>query len=142
MKIQKTVLKETGHIALGVLILDIVMCLVFALLKRFDYTVCLGALLGSVFAVGNFFLLGLALQKALDLGDGAAKYMHASYSRRMLLFVVCIAVSVLVPCFNPIAAIAPLLFPRIVIFVMQLLGMYKPEKIPAPAENQEGGKTE
>lgn len=128
MKIQKPVLKETKHIAIGLLIADCIMCVVFALLKKFNYTVVLGALLGSAFAIGNFFLLGLALQKALELGDGAAKYMHASYTRRMLLFVVCIAVGVLVRCFHPVAVILPLFFPRLVIFAMQALGMYTPEK--------------
>lgn len=42
MKVQKAVLKETGHIAIGVLIADVIMCIVFALLKKFDYTVVLG----------------------------------------------------------------------------------------------------
>ena len=46
MKIQKAVLTETKHIAIGVLIGDAVMCGVFAALKKFDYTVPLGALLG------------------------------------------------------------------------------------------------
>ena len=47
MKVQKAVLKETGHIAIGVLIADVIMCIVFALLKKFDYTVVLGALLNG-----------------------------------------------------------------------------------------------
>ena len=145
MKIQKPVLKETKHIAVGVLIADALLCIVFAVIRKFNYTVALGALLGSVFAVGNFFLLGLALQKALELGEGAAKYMHASYTRRMLLFVVCIAVGVLVPCFHPVAVILPLFFPRLVILVMQALGMYTPEKKQKLSEetqneaSQEGG---
>ena len=47
MKVQKAVLKETEHIAIGVLIADVIMCIVFALLKKFDYTVVLGALLNG-----------------------------------------------------------------------------------------------
>ena len=62
MKVQKAVLKETEHIALGVLIAAVIMCIVFALLKKFDYTVVLGALLGTVIAVANFFFLGVTLQ--------------------------------------------------------------------------------
>ena len=65
MKVQKAVLKETGHIAIGVLIADVIMCIVFALLKKFDYTVVLGALLGTGIAVANFFFLGVTLQKAV-----------------------------------------------------------------------------
>ena len=78
MKIQKAVLTETKHIAVGVAIGDAVMCIVFALLKKFDYTVPLGALLGSVFAVGCFFLLGLSVQKAMELGEGTQKYLRAT----------------------------------------------------------------
>ena len=68
MKIQKAVLTETKHITIGVLIGDAVMCGVFAALKKFDYTVPLGALLGTVFAVGGFFLLGMSIQAALGKG--------------------------------------------------------------------------
>ena len=59
-------MQETLHIAVGVLIADVVMCVIFALCRRFDDTVVLGALLGTVFAVGNFFLLGLTVQKAVE----------------------------------------------------------------------------
>ena len=45
MKVQKAVLKETGHIAIGVLLGDVLMCAVFAIVHKFDYTVVLGALL-------------------------------------------------------------------------------------------------
>ena len=65
MKVQKAVLKETGHIAIGVLLGDVLMCAVFAIVHKFDYTVVLGALLGTAIAVANFFLLGVTLQKAV-----------------------------------------------------------------------------
>ena len=67
MKVQKAVLKETGHIAIGVLLGDVLMCAVFAIVHKFDYTVVLGALLGTAIAVANFFLLGVTLQKAVGM---------------------------------------------------------------------------
>ena len=67
MKVQKAVLKETGHIAIGVLLADVLMCAVFAIVHKFDYTVVLGALLGTAIAVANFFLLGVTLQKAVGM---------------------------------------------------------------------------
>ena len=76
MKVQKAVLKETGHIAIGVLIADVIMCIVFALLKKFDYTVVLGALLGTGIAVANFFFLGVTLQKAVGMQEFASKYVR------------------------------------------------------------------
>lgn len=134
MKIQKAVLQETLHIAAGVMIADVIMCVIFALCGRFDYTVILGALLGTVFAVGNFFLLGLTVQKAVEKGENVKRFMHSSYAGRMLLYVACIVMGVLIPCFHPLAAIIPLFMPQVVIFAMRLLGIYKPEKKNPPEE--------
>ena len=137
MKIQKAVLTETKHIAVGVAIGDAVICIVFALLRKFDYTVPLGALLGSVFAVGCFFLLGLSVQKAMELGEGTQKYMRATYTGRMLLYVVCILLGVLLPCFHSVAAIVPLCLPQLVIYAMRALGLYKPDKPQADSHPKE-----
>ena len=133
MKIQKAVLTETKHITIGVLIGDAVMCGVFAALKKFDYTVPLGALLGTVFAVGGFFLLGMSIQAALGKGEGAQKFMRATYTGRMLLYGLCLVLGALIPCFNAVATAVPLLLPQLVIYAMRALGLYKPEKAaPAP----------
>ena len=70
VKIQPAVRKETLRIAAGTAILAAVMLAVFALLGKFDHTVLLGALLGSCAAVGNFFLLGLSVQKAAETMKG------------------------------------------------------------------------
>lgn len=69
MKIDPAVKKTTLQIAAGVLVGTGIMFLVFAMLGKLDYTVILGGLLGDVAAVGNFFLMGLAVQKA---AQGAA----------------------------------------------------------------------
>lgn len=137
MKIQKTVVQETLHIALGVGIADVIMCAIFAVMRRFDYTVVLGALLGTVFSVGNFFLLGLTVQKAVEKGENVKRFMHASYTGRMLLYVACIVLGVLLPCFHPLATIIPLFMPQVVIFAMRLLGIYKPDKANPQEEAKE-----
>ena len=128
MKVQKAVLKETGHIAIGVLLGDVLMCAVFAIVHKFDYTVVLGALLGTAIAVANFFLLGVTLQKAVGMKEYASKYVRQSYSLRMFFCFAGVAVSVFAPCFHPIAAIIPLLMPQLVIYAMRALGLYKPDK--------------
>ena len=133
MKISQTVLLETKRVGIGVLLCDVLMCIVFALLRKFDYTVVLGALLGTACAVGNFFLLGISIQKGLDMGDAMQKYLKSSYALRMLMHLVCIALAALLPCFHTVAAIIPLFLPRLVILVMQLAGVYKKE------EKKEGG---
>lgn len=128
MKISRAVLKETGHIALGVFLGSAVMVGVFALLKRFDYTVVLGALLGSVFSILNFLLMGLTVQKAMDDPERAKLLVQRSYSRRLLMMAVVMIVGFAAPCFHVVAVVIPFLLPRVTIFVMQMLGLYKPQK--------------
>ena len=145
MKIQPAVRKETLRIALGTVILSAVMLAVFALLGKFDYTVLLGALLGSAAAIGNFFLLGLSVQKAAEtmngvtlpsyeeaeaeLEDGeelptpdspelkqAKRSMQASYTGRLFLLAVVGILGLTLPCFHAVATVVPFLFPRLIIF--------------------------
>lgn len=53
-KVDKTVLRETGYIALFVILLSVLMQAVFLIIGKWDYTVLLGNLLSAA-AVGNFF---------------------------------------------------------------------------------------
>ena len=142
MKIQEATRRETAHIALGTLAFSAVMNLVFLLLGRWDITVLWGTLLGGGFAVLNFFLLGLSIQRlaaAADEKRGRAA-LQLSYSTRMLATVLVAALAVALPCFCWPAAVIPLFFPRLTIFAMQLMGMYKPEKANTPeAQNPKGG---
>ena len=147
MKIQEATKRETLHIAAGTLAFSAVMNGVFALLGRWDLTVLWGTLLGGGFAVLNFFLLGLTVQKmAGDPNEKKGKLvLQLSYSLRMLATLIrpvssdtmtALAVVVLgvkLACFSWVATVIPLLFPRLTILAMQILGMYKPPK------NKEGG---
>ena len=63
MKVQPAVQAETKKMALGVGVLTVLMIAVFLVIRQFDYTVLLGALLGFAAAVGNFFLMALTVQK-------------------------------------------------------------------------------
>lgn len=130
MQVQEATRRETGHIALGVLAFSAVMELVFVLLRRWDMGVLWGNLLGGGFAVLNFFLLGLTVQKiAGEQDEKRAKLkLQGSYSLRMLLTLGVIILAVKVPVFTWPAAVIPLLFPRLAILAMQLTGKYKPEK--------------
>ena len=60
--------------------------------------------------------------------DRARKWMQFSYNMRMLLMVVWLIVALAVPFFNWVAALVPLLMPRLTIGVMQATGMYHKEK--------------
>ncbi len=115
-KIDATVLRETFYIAAWVLIFSAAMEAVFLLLGAWDVSVLAGNLLGAAAAVLNFFLMGLTVQSALGKNEKeAADRMRLSQALRTLMLFVIAMLAVLVPVFNMIAALVPLLFPRIAI---------------------------
>ena len=138
MRVQEATRRETGHIALGVLAFSAVMELVLLALSRWEPGVLWGNLLGGGFAVFNFFLLGLTVQKIAGEADEkrAKLKLQGSYSLRMLLTLGVIVLAIKLPFVTWPAAVIPLLFPRLTILAMQMLGMYKPEK--KTAETRKG----
>ena len=144
MKVQPAVQAETRKMALGVGVLTVLMIAVFLIIRQFDYTVLLGAVLGAAAAVGNFFLMALTVQKVTDgmpvlpkqdegetedeekeqpLSDEAkqaGKKMQLSFLLRMLMLGGVAVLAITVPIFHPWAALLPMLFPRIVIALRSL----------------------
>ena len=130
MRVQEATRRETCHIALGVLCFSAVMHLVFLVIRRWEVGVLWGNLLGGGFAILNFFLLGLTVQKIAGETDEkrARLKLQSSYTLRMLLTLGVIVIAVKAPCCVWPAAVIPLLFPRLTILAMQAMGMYKPDK--------------
>ena len=120
-RIDPTIKKETLYIAGWSLIFSMIMHSVFLLIGKWDYTVLLGNVLSLVASVGNFFLLGLTVQKALTKEEKDAKqFMKFSQVFRLfVLFGICVLGAVL-DCFDVFATIIPLLFPRISIMLRPL----------------------
>lgn len=121
-KVDKTVLKETKYIALWVVIFSVLMEAVFLILSKWDYTVLTGNLLGAVAAVGNFFLMGLTVQKAVQKEDekDVKKVMRISQVYRNLLVIVILIAGVCIPVFNTWTVVIPVFFPRISLFFRPL----------------------
>lgn len=120
-KIDKTVLRETGYIAVCCVIFSAFMEALFLIIGKWDLTVLLGNLLGLFAAVGNFFLMGLTIQKAVGYEQKqAADAMKASQSMRMIMLFVVAALGVLLGCFNAVSTIAVLFFPRIAVMLRPL----------------------
>lgn len=140
MKVQEATKQETLHIAVGVLCFSAVMNLVFLCLKKWELSVLWGTLMGGGWAVLNFFLLGLTVQKMVADPDEkrGKRLLRRSYSLRMLVTILVTALALRLPGVNGVAEIIPLFFPRLTIFAMQLLGMYKPEE-KGTENNEEGG---
>ncbi len=115
-KIDKTVLKETRYIAVITFLLSVLMQSVFLIINKWDYTVICGNILGFVGAVGNFLLMGITVQNALDKSEKeAADLMKLSQRGRLFLLFIVALIAYLVPVFNIIATVIPLIFPRIAV---------------------------
>ena len=121
-KIDKTVLKETGFIAVVALILSVLMQAVFLIIQKWDYTVLCGNVLGYIACVGNFLLMGLTVQTAVLKEEKDAKSMMklSQMLRNLLLFLVAL-LGHLLPVFNLIAVVIPFLFPRIAVSFRPLI---------------------
>ena len=72
-------------------------------------------LAGALVAIGNFFLLGWTVSKAVEQGkpEEAAKRVKASASFRMLGMAIICVIFIGVLKTDPYATLIPLLFPRI-----------------------------
>lgn len=118
IEVNKTVIKETKYIAALVLILSAFLQAVFLVLQMWDYTVLLGNLLGDFAAVGNFFLMGLTVQKAVTKDETEAKKaIKTSRTLRSFGLFVIGVIGVTVPIFNTVAVLIPYFFPRIAILL-------------------------
>ena len=125
--VQPAVKKETKRIIKITIVGLILMWILFAVLHfampdkvPLDYTVFLGGIGGGAVAVLNFFLMGLAVQKAASASDeGTARMkLKASYSQRFLMQILWMILAIVAPCFHFVAGIAPLLFPGTGIKIM------------------------
>lgn len=126
-KPQQSIVKETKRIAVGTVIMLVVMLAVYAVLGKFTIGVLLGGLLGSAYAIFNFFMLGMTLQKAASMTDQQMAHMkvRSSYSTRMIGMLILAVVAFALPFVEGIPCLIALLFPRATIFVLQVTGQIK-----------------
>ena len=129
MKLQPTAKKTVTKIAAGCIMASVIMVAVFVMLHflsvhPFSYTVILGAAAGTGVAILNFVLMCLTIQAAAEIED--KKRMRAklqlSYNGRMILQAGWVVAAFFIPCFQPVAAALPLLFPTVVILVLRRSG--------------------
>jgi len=122
IKAEAAVIKETKYIAYFCIILSVLMQAIFILLKKWNYTVILGNLLSYAIAVLNFYIMGLTVQKAVTMDvNEAKKLMRSSQNLRNAGMFLAIVIGVIAPCFNTIAVIIPVFFPRIAISFRPLI---------------------
>lgn len=129
MKLQAASKNEIKRIAIGTGICDLILVagmFVLSLLGigTFDFAVILGILGGSAVAIGNFTVMCLTVQQAVNITEQKQMktYIQGSYNGRLLLLAAWITAAFLVPCFNVIAATIPLLFPNLTIYYLRIKG--------------------
>lgn len=124
MNDNKELKKTIALISLGTVVLGAVLILIFYLVGAYQPSVLLGTICGCILAILNIVLLMLFLQKAVH-SDGYTKaIVGVSYLLRMLLLIGGALCAILLLKANPLSVIIPLIFPRIVMAILQLSGQY------------------
>ena len=107
------------------LIFSVIMEIVFALLRFWDYTVLLGNIFGVFLEMGNFLLLCVTVTKSLESEGGAQKLMQASQMFRTAALFLGLALGAILPFFNLYAVMIPLLFVRLAIMLLPVFNKKK-----------------
>ena len=121
---RKLVLKETALIAAGEILCVAIMCVVYALIGKFQISVLLGGLAGLLVATDNFFALAVVATLASDkaeAGDPIAgqKLMKSSYPIRLLAMAGVLILCAKSGAVDVIALVLPLLFVRPILTIAE-----------------------
>ncbi len=136
MGVQEAVKKETSFILIGTSVASILVIICFFILHQvvpsyapFDYTVFVGAAGGTIVAVGNFFWMGLTVQKIAGMNqeedDRARSTMAVSLRYRTLIQLVWVVIAIFVPAINLVTGIIPLFIPSFLIKIRGILSARK-----------------
>ncbi len=118
MDSKKIVYKETGIVVIGQVIFLALTFGIFALLHKFDVSVLLGGLVGSVMAIANFLFMAIGTSLAADKAEsaqdvkGGQTLVRNSYMIRMLLLFVILFACGKSGYFNLLTLVLPLVFVR------------------------------
>ena len=124
MNTRQFVLRETGMLAIGEGICAGITVGVFAATGYYHTTVLLGAVVGLVMAVANFFLMAVAAEAAADramnddVKGGKALVKTSQNLRLVVIFLLVLLLAKTGVC-NPIAMVVPLLTARPVLMVVE-----------------------
>ncbi len=140
MKPDSAVRRETARVAAGVFALVAVMLAVYAVIGKFSVPALLGGVYTGLLTVVNFFIMGMTVQGITDRAAEKARTeqeiaeltlemknrMKLSYNLRMIALFALMVVGISVFKFDPIATILPILFPTLVIRVLQIMEARRP----------------
>jgi len=140
MKPDSAVRRETARVAAGVFALVVVMLIVYVIVGKFSVPVLLGGIYTGLLTVINFFIMGLTVQgvtnraaekerteqELQDLTIEMKNRMKLSYNVRMIALFALLVLGIAVFKFDPLATILPVVFPTIVIRVLQIMEARRP----------------
>ena len=114
---RKIVFKETALILLGVAVCAALMLGIYGLLGYFTIKVLYSALVGTILAGTNFFVMALVVTLAADRAEnqdvaGGEKLVKGSYPVRILLLAVILFACAKSGFFDILPLVLPLLFVR------------------------------
>ncbi len=126
MDSRKTVIKETGKIAIGVLICSAIMVGIFAALGHFQMNVLWGALCGSIVIIANYFFMAVTVSLASDRAtqgevQQAQKMVQLSSVTRLLVMGVVLFICIKLGA-NVVALVLPLAFVRPILMLSEFFG--------------------
>lgn len=115
MDSRRIVFQETGIVALGVCLCSAIMVGVFALMGMFDISVVLGAVMGTVLTVTNFFVMAICASLAADKAaaqdvKGGQALISASQMGRYIVLGLLLFACGRSGLFNLFALVLPLVF--------------------------------
>lgn len=133
-KPDRTVLVQTGRVALGVGAMVALMLIVYAILGRLSAAVACGGVYSGALGVANFFVMGLLVQRITDrmaekqrtereiadLSIQMQNRMKISYNMRMIALFALLVLGIAVFKFDALATILPSVFPSVVIRILQI----------------------
>ena len=111
-----TTLRETIKLLKGIIALDIIFIAIIYILGKFDIPMLQGILIGSVYALLNFRLIAVSLNRAVQMSPGRAQvFASISYMGRLALTAAIILAAIKVDYINAFGVIVPMFFPKIII---------------------------
>ena len=146
-KVAPAVIKETKRVAVYSAAGLVIMWAGFYFLKWLwtdevptDYRIYTSGIVAAVIAVLNFFIMGISVQKVSAEEDEkkARQIFKMFYTRRLLMQIVWMVVTIVVPCFYWASGIIPLLFPSAGIKIKGIIDQIKYNKAKEVEQKQDG----
>lgn len=126
MDSRKIAFHETAIVAAGEAAGVVIMLVIYTMLGKFHSGVLLGALMGGLLAVLNFFGMAVVATLAADRAErqdvaGGQKLLKSSYPLRLLCLLVTLVVCAKSGFFDVLALVLPLAFVRPVITLAEFI---------------------